>query len=269
MPPGHARRHDAASSSRVDSFSYRRSLRPCSATRRISARGGFNWSSQRLVMEVVRWVLGERQRAVRAMRGQMWSPGRPSVARREDRVRFWQAIAAGCRARTRRARRGCRRPVGVGGSARLAGCRLSRWLRCRGAICRLPSGRRSRSFMLSELGCARSRVGWVVPRRRSRGSCAATRRRGRIGWSIGRRLRSGTRSGARAARRCRSSPRTTAARVRAGSSRRRDRETRRRAGARAGVRFIGRRHGRSPGPALGEGVEPGADREPAPGRLPR
>ena len=29
------------------------------------------------------------------MRGQMWSPGRPSVARREDRVRFWQAIAAG------------------------------------------------------------------------------------------------------------------------------------------------------------------------------
>ena len=37
----------------------------------------------------------ERQQAVRAMRGQMWSPGRPSIARREDRVRFWQAIAAG------------------------------------------------------------------------------------------------------------------------------------------------------------------------------
>ena len=29
------------------------------------------------------------------MRGQMWSPGRPSVARREDRHRFWRAIAAG------------------------------------------------------------------------------------------------------------------------------------------------------------------------------
>src|SRR6266542_3056756 len=29
------------------------------------------------------------------MRGQMWSPGRPSVARREDRQRFWRAIAAG------------------------------------------------------------------------------------------------------------------------------------------------------------------------------
>src|SRR5436190_756175 len=37
----------------------------------------------------------ERQRAVREMRGQMWSPGRPSVARREDRQRFWREIARG------------------------------------------------------------------------------------------------------------------------------------------------------------------------------
>jgi len=37
----------------------------------------------------------ERQLAVRAMRGQMWSPGRPSTARHEDRVRFWEAIARG------------------------------------------------------------------------------------------------------------------------------------------------------------------------------
>jgi transposase len=29
------------------------------------------------------------------MRGQMWSPGRPSAARREDRRRFWREIAAG------------------------------------------------------------------------------------------------------------------------------------------------------------------------------
>src|SRR6266851_4619710 len=39
--------------------------------------------------------VGERQRAAAAMRGQIWSPGRPTVARREDRVRFWQSIAAG------------------------------------------------------------------------------------------------------------------------------------------------------------------------------
>jgi IS30 family transposase len=37
----------------------------------------------------------ERRRAIQAMRGQLWSPGRPSTARREDRVRFWQAIARG------------------------------------------------------------------------------------------------------------------------------------------------------------------------------
>ena len=38
---------------------------------------------------------GKRQQAIRAMRGQMWSPGRPSTARRGDRVRFWEAIARG------------------------------------------------------------------------------------------------------------------------------------------------------------------------------
>ena len=37
----------------------------------------------------------ERVAAVRRMRGKMWWPGRPSTARREDRVRFWEAIARG------------------------------------------------------------------------------------------------------------------------------------------------------------------------------
>ena len=37
----------------------------------------------------------ERQEAIRAMRGRMRSPGRPSNARREDRVGFWEAIAGG------------------------------------------------------------------------------------------------------------------------------------------------------------------------------
>ena len=39
--------------------------------------------------------VGKRLRAVGAMRGQVWSPGRPSVAGREGRVRFWQSIACG------------------------------------------------------------------------------------------------------------------------------------------------------------------------------
>lgn len=33
--------------------------------------------------------IGKRQQELRAMRGQMQPPGRPSTARREDRVWFW------------------------------------------------------------------------------------------------------------------------------------------------------------------------------------
>ena len=40
-------------------------------------------------------MVNKQVRAVRAMRGKMWSPGRPSTARRENRVRFWEAIASG------------------------------------------------------------------------------------------------------------------------------------------------------------------------------
>ena len=39
--------------------------------------------------------MGKRQQAVRLYRGQIPSPGRPTVAWRQDRVRFWQAIARG------------------------------------------------------------------------------------------------------------------------------------------------------------------------------
>ena len=37
----------------------------------------------------------QRRMAIRAMRGKIRSPGRPSTARREDRVRFWEAIGRG------------------------------------------------------------------------------------------------------------------------------------------------------------------------------
>jgi IS30 family transposase len=39
--------------------------------------------------------VGTRQQAIRSMRGKVWSPGRPPVAHREHRVRFWAAIARG------------------------------------------------------------------------------------------------------------------------------------------------------------------------------
>jgi hypothetical protein len=40
-------------------------------------------------------TMRERQRQVQLYRGQISSPGRPTVAWREDRVRFWAAIGRG------------------------------------------------------------------------------------------------------------------------------------------------------------------------------
>src|SRR6266851_1728757 len=47
------------------------------------------------ITEVWLMTMRERQRAVQVYRGQIPSPGRPTVAWREDRVRFWSAIARG------------------------------------------------------------------------------------------------------------------------------------------------------------------------------
>ena len=71
-----------------------------------------------------------------------------------------------------------------GGSARVAGCRLSRSRRCRGAICRSPSGRRSRSCSRVVVGCERSRVSSVAHHQRSPGSCSEMLRCGPVGLSI-------------------------------------------------------------------------------------
>jgi transposase, IS30 family len=65
---------------------------------------------------------GKRQQAIRAVRGQIWSPGRPSVARREDRVRFWQSIAAGASSEDAAAVAGVSQAVG------------SRWFRQAGGM---------------------------------------------------------------------------------------------------------------------------------------
>ena len=66
--------------------------------------------------------VGRRQRAIRAMRGQVWSPGRPSKARREDRVRFWQSIASGASSEDAAAAAGVSQAVG------------SRWFRQAGGM---------------------------------------------------------------------------------------------------------------------------------------
>jgi IS30 family transposase len=54
----------------------------------------------------------ERQRAVQLYRGQIPSPGRPTVAWRQDRVRFWAAIAGGAMTEDAAAEAGVSSPVG-------------------------------------------------------------------------------------------------------------------------------------------------------------
>ena len=79
----------------------------------------------------------KRQQQIRAMRGHMWSPGRPSTARREDRVRFWQAIARGASTEEAALEAGVSIPVG------------SRWFRQAGGMAPIelvPTSRRYLSF---------------------------------------------------------------------------------------------------------------------------
>jgi hypothetical protein len=61
----------------------------------------------------------ERQRAVQLYRGQIPSPGAPTVAWREDRVRFWAAIAAGATTDDAAAEAGVSSPSRIGGSVTL------------------------------------------------------------------------------------------------------------------------------------------------------
>ncbi len=83
-----------------------------------------------------------------------------------------------------RRRVSCRALVS-GGSARVAGCRLSASRRCPGVICPSASGKRSRSCSPVAVECGRSRVSWGGRRRRSPESCSGTQRSGPAGRSIG------------------------------------------------------------------------------------
>jgi IS30 family transposase len=58
-------------------------------------------------------TMRERQRAVQLYRGQIPSPGRPTVAWRRDRVRFWVAIARGARSEDAAAEIGVSSAVGT------------------------------------------------------------------------------------------------------------------------------------------------------------
>jgi hypothetical protein len=57
-------------------------------------------------------TMRDRQKQVQLYRGQIPSPGAPTVAWREDRVRFWAAIAQGVKTDDAAAEAGVSSPVG-------------------------------------------------------------------------------------------------------------------------------------------------------------
>jgi IS30 family transposase len=69
--------------------------------------GGRNTSR----LEVLMATMKERQRAVQLYRGQIPSPGRPTVAWRQDRVQFWAAIARGAKTEDAAVEAGVSSPV--------------------------------------------------------------------------------------------------------------------------------------------------------------
>ena len=154
--------------------------------------------------------VGKRQQAIRAMRGQMWSPGRPSTARREDRVRFWEAVARGVSSED---------AAGVAGVSQAVG---SRWFRQAGGmppICLAPVSGRYLCFVeREEIAIAHAQGRRGAGDRATAGSFAVDDLEGAAPQRFDSQLRSavssddprsGTRSGVRAARRSPSSPATT------------------------------------------------------------
>jgi hypothetical protein len=174
-----------------------------------------------------------------------------------------------CPARTQPRRPAWHPRSAPGGSGRLAGCHPSRWPRYPVATCRSPSERRSPP----------ARPAARCPRDRSaHRACAVDGLPGAAAQRVDAQQRAGLPGddGAVARRAACLPPQGLQAgrqrppvRLRAGPSRRLDRPTRRRAGG--GPRGALHRPTSRPqgGSTVGQIVEPRADLEPAPGRLPR
>ena len=139
-------------------------------------QGGFNWWSQHLVMKEVcgECCGGVGRRFVRcaARCGRL-------VGRRKRGVRIGSGSGRGSlgvsRARTRLPGRGCRRRLGLDGSARLVGMPPISLGSVSGRYLSFTEREEIAIFLCAGCGgCGRSVVAWVVARRRFRGSCAVT-----------------------------------------------------------------------------------------------
>lgn len=212
----------------------------------------------------------ERQRAVRLYRGQMPSPGRPTVAWREDRARFWAGIARGLSSEEAAAWIGVSQAVGT------------RWFRHAGGV-----GPNLSAAVPGRYLSFREREDIAVWRGQDAGVREIARRLGRSPSTISRELRRNAstrtcrldypgldgavacRAAGEAPEDCEAGGGRAAPRLRAGPARRHDHQARWRSCAGPG-RAVDRTAPRAPRrPTLGRVVEPGADLQPAADRLPR
>ena len=113
-----------------------------------------------------------QQRADRAIRPALQSPGRPPP-RREVEREFWRRIAEGLTSEDAAVAIGVSGPVGRVGFATVAGCHRSVLPSLRAGTCRSPNVRRSPFSKLKTRGCGTLPADSVVTPRRSHGSCVA------------------------------------------------------------------------------------------------
>jgi DNA-binding CsgD family transcriptional regulator len=213
-----------------------------------------------------------QRRSDRSGRGALPSPGRPSVARRENHRQFWAAIAAGCSSEDAAVEAGVSPAVGARWFRRAGGMPPSQL-----APAAKPLSGRSLSFA--------EREEIAIWRAQRHGVREIARRLKRAPSTISRELRrnAATRSGSgvpghdRAmARRPLRPPSQTgqagdqraAAALRAGPARRSYHPPERGGGARVRRAVEGAPARAAAGPTVGHGLEPGTDRPPPAARLP-
>ena len=204
-----------------------------------------------------------RRRSDRALRDKLWSPGRPGVARREDRRRFWALIAAGASSEDAAIGAGVSPPVG------------SRWFREAGGMPSSTLAPSSKPLSGRYLTFA-DREEIALARAQGVGVREIARRLGRTASTVSPELRrnAATRSGGldyRAstaqwhaeigapAKACKASNQRGATGLRTGSAGRPGRRSRRSCGLRAGRTMEGAPAWTAAETAMGYGVEPRAD----------
>jgi hypothetical protein len=215
-----------------------------------------------------------RRRSDRSGRGVSRSPGRPGVARREDRRRFWTAIAAGRSSEDAALCAGVSPAVGA------------RWFREAGGMppatlapaARPPSGRYLSFADREEIALWRVQGHGVREIARRLGRSAVDDLAGAAAQCCDARRRSGLsghhravarRAGRAASEAGEAGGQRGAAALRAGPAGRRGRRPGRSRGPRAGRALEGPAARAAAASAMGQGVEPGADRSSPAARLSR